>query len=193
MVMSYRNDVDSPGGDAASYAFGATEWRDLESAVRYAMSQGATDVVLYAYSMGGGVSVAFLIESEERQHVVAAVLDAPALDFGEMAASGLRDAGVPGFLTRFPIWLTEWRFNTDFDAVRYGDRVDELQTPILLFHGVEDDMVPVSISDELARRRPDIVRYEPFPGAHHTRSWNLDPQRYERVVSEFLGEHALRR
>jgi fermentation-respiration switch protein FrsA (DUF1100 family) len=161
--------------------------------VRYALSRGAKDVVLYSYSMGGGVSVAFLLQSEERNHVVAAVLDAPALDFGEMAVSGLRAAGVPRFLTALPIRLAEWRFHTDFDAVRYGDRVEELRTPILLFHGVEDDMVPVSISDKFAERRPDIVRYERFPGAHHTRAWNLDPERYERAVTEFLGEHALPR
>jgi len=189
LVISYRNDLDAPGGDAASYAFGATEWRDVESAVLYALSHGAKDVLLYAYSMGGGLTVAFLTESEEREHVVAAVLDAPALDFGEMAASGLRDAGVPGFLVRLPIWVAEQRFDTDFSTVRYGDRVDELTTPILLLHGVEDDMVPVSISDRFAERRGDIVRYERFPGAHHTRSWNLDPQRYEQVVTEFLSQH----
>jgi alpha-beta hydrolase superfamily lysophospholipase len=193
MVISYRNDIDAPGGDAASYAFGATEWRDVESAVQYAVSHGASDVVLYAYSMGGGVAVAFLLESGERKHVSAAVLDAPALDFGEMAASGLRAAGVPGLLTPLPIWLTEWRFDTDFSNVRYGDRVDGLQAPILLFHGTEDDMVPVSISNEFAERRRDIVRYEPFPGAHHTRAWNLDPQRYEETVVEFLRAHALGR
>jgi len=69
---------------------------------------------------------------------------------------------------------------------------DELETPVLLFHGDHDRTVPVSISDHFARERRDIVTYVRVPGARHVGSWNVDPTRYDKALREFLAGAAAR-
>jgi pimeloyl-ACP methyl ester carboxylesterase len=56
----------------------------------------------------------------------------------------------------------------------------------LLFHGSDDAVVPISISDEFAELLPRWVTYFRVPEAGHTEAWNVDPARYERRLSAFL-------
>ena len=60
--------------------------------------------------------------------------------------------------------------------------------PILLFHGVEDDVVPIEGSDEFAEELPNRVTYYRVPKAGHTQSWNVDPRLYEARLSRFLAK-----
>lgn len=186
LVISYRNDVDAPGGQSGTYRYGETEWEEVEGAVAFALARGADSVVLVGYSMGGGIVASFLYRSELAPRVRAVVLDSPMLDFGAVADFGFVANGLPPFFKRTPKFFVSLRYGIDWGELDYVKRADQLDVPILLFHGDEDDIVPVSISDELAEKRPDLVTYERFAGAHHTGSWNVDPERYEGALSEFL-------
>jgi hypothetical protein len=94
---------------------------------------------------------------------------------------------VPGVLTGFSKWMAAVRYGVDWGATDYLDeRVDSLETPILVIHGTEDGDVPIRLSRELADRRPGLVRLEEFRGAGHVRAWNHEPERYEAVIGEFL-------
>ena len=66
-----------------------------------------------------------------------------------------------------------------------------LAVPVLTLHGEDDETVPVSVSRELAERRPDIVTYVEFAEAGHVGSWNVDPELYERAIREFLNDNNL--
>jgi hypothetical protein len=59
--------------------------------------------------------------------------------------------------------------------------------PLRVFHGTDDDTVPITITDELAAGRPDLVQVVRVEGARHVRSWNVDPRGYERRESAFLA------
>ncbi len=194
LVITYRNDEGQPATADRFVRFGATEWEDLEGAVRYALDRGAHDVVLYGYSMGGAISMSFVYRSELATKVKAMILDAPALDFGaiidrEAAESNLPvvPIRVPAVLTAFSKWLTQLRFGIDWAELDYVARATELSVPILLFHGDTDDKVPVGSSDRLAELRPDLVTYERYPDTGHVRAWNVDRERYETAVREFLA------
>jgi pimeloyl-ACP methyl ester carboxylesterase len=90
------------------------------------------------------------------------------------------------------VWLGKFiaglRFEIDWEALDYLSRADELVTPILLFHGDADTIVPVETSDVLANVRPDIVTYHRVPYATHVRSWNMNPAAYETAVIDFMQE-----
>ncbi|MBQ8406559.1 MAG: alpha/beta hydrolase [Clostridia bacterium] len=67
------------------------------------------------------------------------------------------------------------------DAVK-GSRV-----PILLIHGDEDGLVPFEMSEEIYKTNEEMVQLEVFEGAGHGMSYIVDPDRYERVIKEFLS------
>ena len=58
--------------------------------------------------------------------------------------------------------------------------------PILLIHGEDDHFVPCEMSREIAANCASRVVVQTFPGAGHGLSYLVDPQRYERVVFDFL-------
>ena len=70
--------------------------------------------------------------------------------------------------------------------MNYLARAGQLATPVLLFHGEEDDIIPIKTSDTLSRIRPDIVKYVRGAGVLHAASWNDHPATYEAAVRDFI-------
>jgi uncharacterized protein len=197
LAISYRNDPGAPRNPDGLRHWGATEWRDLEAATRYALDQGAAGVVLAGYSMGGAVVASFLLSSPLASRVRGVVLDAPALDLGSVLDYGAVDRTLPVLGTSVPPALTEvakgiagLRYDLDWGDLDYVDRAGGLRSPILLFHQGGDPTVPVAISERLARARPDLVAFERFGGDGHVQSWNVDRPRYERALRAFLDRVA---
>ena len=186
LVITYRNDVGVPAGPDGFYRYGKTEWQDLEGAAEYALGQGARELVLIGFSMGGGIVMSFLLQSPLAERVVGVILDSPMLDFGAVIDHGARRRNAPALLRATGRRLAGYRFDIDWGELNYLSRADELRVPILLFHGDDDDRVPVETSDALAEARPGIVTYVRASGAGHVRSWNMDPDAYAAAVREFL-------
>jgi hypothetical protein len=86
LLIAYRNDPDAPPSEDGLIHLGATEWRDLESAVRHAIRDGARSFVLLGDSMGGAIVSQFIHESPLAARVSALVLDAPVLDWSAPAS-----------------------------------------------------------------------------------------------------------
>lgn len=188
LAITYRNDVGAPESDSGFYDYGLSEWVELEAAVRYAVDHGAEDVVLVGYSMGAGIAMNFLYESDLADEVVAVILESPMLDFSDTINFGGERRGLPGFLTVTGKFVGGLRFGIDWDALDYVSRADELDSPVLVFHGDEDRLIHRRSSERFAAARPDLVTYELFQGAGHVRSWNDDRARYEAAVVDFLED-----
>jgi uncharacterized protein len=193
LAVSYRNDPGAPRSPDGLRRWGATEWRDLEAATRYAVGHGAGGVVLAGFSMGGAVVTSFLLSSPLAARVRGVVLDAPALDLGAVIDRGAVDRDLPVLGTPVPPALTEvakgiagLRWHLDWGQLDYVDRAGRLATPMLVFHQTGDPTVPVAISEALAAARPDLVTLERFGGDGHVQSWNVDRPRYERALRAFL-------
>jgi alpha-beta hydrolase superfamily lysophospholipase len=197
LAISYRNDPGAPRSSDGLRHWGATEWRDLEAATRYALGQGATGVVLAGFSMGGAVVASFLLESPLAARVRGVLLDSPALDLGEVIDYGATDRELPLLGTPVPPALTEvakgiagLRFGLDWGGLDYVDRAGRLAAPMLVLQQTGDPTVPVTINEQLAAARPDLVTFERFAGDGHVQSWNIDRARYERAVRAFLAQVA---
>ena len=72
------------------------------------------------------------------------------------------------------------------DRTNWVKRADELSHRMLLIHSRDDEFVPVGPSEQLASARPDIITFDPWSLARHCKEWNVDPRRWESVVSEFV-------
>lgn len=186
LLIAYRNDPGAPPSEDHLIHLGATEWRDLQSAARHAMRNGARSFVLLGDSMGGAIASQFIHESPLAARVRAVVLDAPVLDWRAVMDLQADERGLPDFLATTTEWAVSLRIDFDWSAFDQIARAGEFDMPILLFHGREDTTVPISSSDEFARALPRLVTYYRVPRAGHVESWNVGPSRYERRVRAFL-------
>jgi uncharacterized protein len=187
LLIAYRNDPGAPPAKDGLLHLGATEWRDLESAVRYAIRRGARSFVILGDSMGGAIVSQFVHESPLAERVRALVLDAPVLDWKAVLDQQADERGLPRFLATTTEWTVSSRIDFDWDAFDQIARAKEFRMPILLFHGTEDTTVPIATSDAFARALPRLVTYYRVAGAGHVESWNVDPPLYDRRVGRFLA------
>jgi dipeptidyl aminopeptidase/acylaminoacyl peptidase len=195
LVPSYRNDAGAPRGPDGRYNLGLSEWRDIEDAALYAVQQGARELVLVGWSMGGAIVLQTLDRSWLTGHVSHVVLDAPVIDWNDVLAHHAHQHGVPapvGTLSRTLMgkrWarrLVGVHDPVDVAKTNWVARADELRHRILLIHSVDDEFVPIGPSERLAEARPDLVRFEPWVTARHTKEWNTDPERWETALREFV-------
>lgn len=186
LLIAYRNDPGAPASDRGLHALGATEWRDLEGAVRYALDEGARDVVVVGYDMGGQIAATFVHESPLADRVRALVLDAPTLDWDAVLRAQAGRRGLPGLLSG-PARIVSWlRAGIDWSVLDQVGHADEFDLPILLLHGTADEQVPISSSDRFADAVGEEVTYVRVDAAPHNAAWNVDPGAYQAAVEDFL-------
>ena len=187
LLIAYRNDPGAPPSPDGLLHLGATEWRDLQSAARYAIARGARSLILLGDSMGGAIVSQFMHESGLASRVRALILDAPVLNWKAVIDLQADERGLPRFLASTTEWMVSSRIDFDWDAFDQVARAGDFRVPILLFHGTEDRTVPISSSDEFARALPRLVTYHRVADAGHVESWNVDPRLYDSRVRDFLA------
>ena len=197
LLISYRNDGIAPDSEDRRYALGGTEWRDLEAAIEFAVSRGARHIVLMGWSMGGATSLQASILSSYRDLFRGLVLESAVVDWHSVLDFQALQQNVPKPVRLGALRLLGSRWGKpftgqsqpiDLDSLNIVRRASELTIPTLLLHSADDGYVPVGAARELAALRPDLVRYEEFTGARHAKLWNYDPERFNRVIAEWLRE-----
>jgi len=186
LVPSYRNDVGAPATADNAYHLGETEWLEIDQAMAYALEHGATEIVLYGWSMGGAIVLQAAVRSGRADAVIALILDSPVIDWRDTLRANARVNRLPRPAAELGLWMVARQLQLDFDDFDWVRRADELTRPMLIFHGPEDDFVPWERGLALSKARPDLVSMVTYEGAAHTKSWNVDPEGYEREVRDFL-------
>ncbi|MCU1436920.1 MAG: alpha/beta fold hydrolase [Naasia sp.] len=195
LLISYRNDGEAPPSPDRRYALGDVEWLDVEAAVLYALDQGAEQVVLMGWSMGGTTVLQAATRSGLADVITGVVLDSPVINWTDTLRYQGEAASLPGPVQAGALRLISSRWARpvtgqdqpiDLDRLDFIARADELDVPILIMHSDDDGFVPVNGSRELAAARPDIVTFVPFAGARHCKLWNYDRERWEGAITQWL-------
>lgn len=195
LLISYRNDEGAPASADGRYGLGDTEWHDVESAIRFALEHGATDVVLMGWSMGGATVLQALTRSDLAGVVRGIILDSPVIDWvtalryqGELLGlpSPMRSGVIALIGLKWAGRLTGQHMPIDLPRLDFVRRAGDLRVPILLMHSNDDGFVPSTASHALADARPDIVTFEAFSGAGHTKLWNYDRDRWNGAIERWL-------
>jgi uncharacterized protein len=196
LIPMYRNDIGAPPSPDGRYNLGLSEWRDVEAAMLHAVEAGAREIVLAGWSMGGAIVLQTLDRSWLSPRVSRVVLDAPVIDWSDVLRHHAAANRVPapvGAMSRALMGRRSARrlvgVHEPIDVARtdWVRRSDELTHPMLLIHSEDDEFVPVGPSAALAAKRPDLVTYEPWQLARHTKEWNVDSRRWDAAVRAFLA------
>ncbi|MBB5831672.1 alpha/beta hydrolase family protein [Brachybacterium aquaticum] len=195
LAITYRNDSGAPASADRMHHLGAEEWEDAEAAIEYALAHGAKRLLLVGWSMGGGIVLRTSVRSAHRDKIAALVLDSPAVDWQDILIYHATALKAPPPMRRLALWMMTSQFGARTVRLHEPLALDEM-TPAyygehlrhrtLLFHAMDDATVPPAPSRHLAGLRPDLIEFQPFEGASHTREWNRDPARYERLLVDYL-------
>lgn len=186
LVPSYRNDTDAPQAPDGRYGLGETEWRDVDAAVAYALDNGADDVVLAGWSMGGAINMQVLDRSEHAGSISGLVLDAPVLDWRDTLRHQGSAAGLPQWWSDLAVDLVALRAGMDMADYDWAARAEEVTVPVYLVHSDGDTFVPNEPSRAFAEARPDNTTARFDGPAEHTREWNVAPETYDAQMREWF-------
>lgn len=196
LIVSYRNDGDAPRSVDYRYALGDREWLDVEAAMRYAVAHGAQELVLMGWSMGGATVLQALTRSSLGDRVIGVVLESPVVDWFATLDFQVELRRLPTAIRLGVLMLFKHRWGglftglaepLDLERLDFVSRAQELDRPVLILHSDDDGFVPSTASRALAIARPDIVSYEEFEVARHTKLWNYDRGKWEGAISRWIG------
>ena len=190
MIISYRNDANAPKDPSGLYQYGVTEWIDLDNAIRYVEQNINPDkIVLWGTSGGGGPVTSWLQNNPDSDRVDGIIFEAPVISFWEsVEVNGkARYPFIPELFFPYIKLFTEVRYGVDFDTMDFRDALVKSEVPVLLFHGDDDEWVPVDMSDYIAENRRTNFTYIRMSNVGHVTSWNADPVRYIFEITKFLN------
>lgn len=195
LAATYRNDPDAPASSDGRYGLGLSEWQDVDAAIHHALAEGAEQIVLVGWSMGGAIVLQTLVNSAVAERISKVVLDGPVVDWSDVLFHHAREMKVPTPLTALSLrllaapparHLVGVHSAIDLSSTDFVARAGEIPCPVLIIHSLDDEFVPSGPGRRLAAERPDLVTFVPWREARHCKEWNVDPQRWSRVVGEFV-------
>jgi uncharacterized protein len=144
VALSYRGYMGSTGSPTEEGIL-----QDADAAYRFATSRWpSSPVVLWGHSLGSGVAVALAA----RYPVARLILEAPFSSTVDVAA------------LRFPVVPVRWLM---LDQFRSDQRIESVKAPLLIMHGDQDWVIPISLGERLFKLAHEPKRFVRFPGANH--------------------------
>lgn len=188
IMFDYRAEGDSPG---KIVSVGEFETRDLIGAVDYAKKIGFKKIGVIGYSMGAATAIEAAAKDTSIRAVIA---DSPFANLKVYLKKNLSKwSGLPNWPFT-PQILWEMKVFHGLDAAKV-DPAKSLKIwkprPLLLIAGTDDKEIPMSNSEHLY----NIVKSDTndkiwiVKGARHVKAWDVNPDKYENVVTGFFSQY----
>jgi uncharacterized protein len=183
LLMDHRGHGDSQGGRTT---IGFEERLDVHAAVDYLIEEGMGPVGIYGMSMGGATAI---LAAAEDPRIVAIVADSPYGRLRWAVGQVARLRGYPPGIAKVVAWIG--CFATALHLRERMRSFDPLEVvgqlaprPLLLTHGTEDDIIPVSSAYALYERAGEPKELWLQEGLKHCQSLDECYDEFrERIVS----------
>ena len=188
LIISHETDKPPAGLGIRRSNLGLTEWKEVESAVAFAIKNGAKSVTLYGWSLGSLFIGEYLKRKSPEVQIAKVIFDSPLLDFPSTIRLQSMNAG---YSPEFGALVLEKLKSSlilrilDLRRKEAPDLIHNLNTPCLVFYSQLDGYVSMSRIDEFQSSNTN-AHLEHFVGARHCRLYNQDSVRYEKAISDFL-------
>jgi len=187
LLFDPRNTGKSEGD---MYGFGYFESQDIVNAAKYLKEEkGVREVGVWGGSAGASAAIIAALESNEIEAVVA---DSPYANL-RMVASSYRDLENDALLQAFfPFYMGVARFTLNFNLYAKTDllnRVQNLDTPLFLIHGLEDRALKPENSQMLYEKAGGAKRLWLAEGAWHVGTHEVYPDKYQKNVANFFDNY----
>ncbi len=146
VMMTYRGFGGSAG--SPSEKANVSDAKEVYDAVR-ASGISPSQIVLYGESLGTGIAIQVAAEKD----VAGLILDAPYTSIVDLAA------------LHYPRLPARWLMTDRYESLKSAAKVT---APALIVHGEADDIIPVSMSVDVAAALKGPVTRATFPGAGHS-------------------------
>ncbi|HWK00626.1 MAG TPA: alpha/beta fold hydrolase [Xanthobacteraceae bacterium] len=162
LAVSFRGYAGSTGSPSEAGLVA-----DGEAAYAFAVARyTASRIALWGYSLGSGVAV----QVAARHPVAKLVLEAPYTSTVDIAAE------------RYPFMPVRGLMLDQFQSIEY---IKDVQAPLLILHGAEDRVVPITFGERLFAAANEPKRFVRFPESGHV---NLDRFGATEIVRQFVSK-----
>lgn len=145
-------------------------------------------IILMGASMGGGISIAAAARSQTQKDgkpIVGVICDGAYRRGMEPIDGHFRRRKYPVWLYHLPVGLyLTFRFTNDqqFDRARHAR---QLQCPLLMLHGIEDEICPYSAAQEICAAAPRATLIS-FENSGHLTLLEADKEKFTGAVAQFV-------
>jgi uncharacterized protein len=187
LAVTYRNDEGAPKAPNGRHSLGEHESDDVLAAVDYALANGAKDVILHGWSMGGAIIATAYRHMDDPSVVKGLVFDSPVMDWNSTLDMQAADRDVIDPITWAAKRIVEFRADIDFDDLDQRNFAADFDLPILLYVDTADETVDHTATLDFAGMLDPAQTTVMETASGHTASWNEDPDRYEATLESYLA------
>ena len=165
-IFDYRGYGESEGKPSEKGTY-----LDSRAALKYLLSRPDVDqdrIVYQGHSLGAAVAV----ELSLTRPPMAMVLVSPFASVRDMARLAL------------PFPPAGWLVRNHYDTI---SRIQKLNVPVLVLHGDQDDIVPISQARKLYEAANQPKRFQVLAGADHNDTYLAAAEQYWGAIESFLA------
>ncbi len=168
---------------------GYKEGQDVAHLVRYCHEKYGEDALigLHGESMGASSVLESLKYNPEIAFLIddCGYSDLPTLLLHRMKCAHIP---FPAFFLPGVNVITRLFYGFSIKDVSPRETIKKNVTPLLIFHGEDDDFVPTIEGKEIYASRPVGSEIHIIPKAIHARSYEVNPQAYEEICMGFINK-----
>jgi fermentation-respiration switch protein FrsA (DUF1100 family) len=144
-------------------------YKDAAAAYRYVTETRGVpsrEIVLFGRSLGSALAVDLAV----KVHCRCLIIESAFTNSSEMARL-------------FAPFLFDWRPRVPYDNI---GKIDQIQVPVLIVHGTEDEIIPVEMGRRLYARAQEPKELYIIPGSHHNDTYLVGGRIYFHRLKSFI-------